>query len=422
MATTAPIPRYLTLDAVRGFAVMGILILNIQGFAMPDGAYFSPAAYGSYGPIDYVAWAFDFILFDSKMRGLFSMLFGASTALVIERAVATGQNSARVHYARMVTLLLFGLIHVYFIWYGDILVLYAVTGLILYLFRNWAVARLRNVGIALIAAQTLLWGAFYVSLLVAQVTAANPATGPKEAAEARETVDAFAGELGMTPEKVSESLALYRGDYPGIVQERLVEHMWSPFTSAIFPLLETLGLMLIGMALYRSGMLTGQWEMARYRKWALVCFAISMPIQAAIAAYMLLDGFSAPSIFGGYIVMSLPFDVIATLGWAALFVGIAKGAADSEWLRRVAATGRAAFSNYLGTSIVMTTIFYGYGLGLFGEFNRATLWLFVLGMWGLMLLWSKPWLTRFRYGPLEWLWRTLARGRVQSMALPARTA
>ena len=90
-----------------------------------------------------------------------------------------------------------------------------------------------------------------------------------------------------------------------------------------------------------------------------------------------------------------------------------KGAAGRSWLARVAATGQTAFSNYLGTSVVMTTIFYGYGLNLFGEVGRWTLYLFCLGMWAVMLLWSKPWLERFRYGPLEWLWRSLARGALQ---------
>lgn len=83
---------------------------------------------------------------------------------------------------------------------------------------------------------------------------------------------------------------------------------------------------------------------------------------------------------------------------------------------RVAAAGRAAFTNYLGTSIIMTFLFYGYGLGLFGEVSRAACYLFVIGAWALMLLWSKPWLDRFAYGPMEWLWRSLARGQLQPIS------
>ena len=84
-------------------------------------------------------------------------------------------------------------------------------------------------------------------------------------------------------------------------------------------------------------------------------------------------------------------------------------------VERIAATGRAAFTNYLGTSILMTWLFYGWGLGLFGELSRAQLWLVVIAMWAIMLAWSKPWLDRFEYGPLEWLWRSLSRGSLQPM-------
>ena len=112
---------------------------------------------------------------------------------------------------------------------------------------------------------------------------------------------------------------------------------------------------------------------------------------------------------------SLPFDVILTIGWAALIMLVAKRHSASSATARVGAAGRMAFTNYLMTSIVMTTIFYGYGLALYGEVGRAALYLFVFGMWAAMLLWSKPWLDRFHYGPLEWLWRSLSRFKPQPM-------
>jgi uncharacterized protein len=113
--------------------------------------------------------------------------------------------------------------------------------------------------------------------------------------------------------------------------------------------------------------------------------------------------------------MPIPFDVVATVGWAALIMLLIRTAASDAMRARLAATGRMAFTNYLATSIVMTTIFYGYGFGLFGGVSRAALYLFCLGMWAAMLLWSKPWLDRFHYGPFEWLWRSLARWSPQPM-------
>ena len=122
------VARVATLDVIRGVAVMGILIMNIVAFAMPEAAYMNPASFGSHGAVDYGVWAVNFVLVDGKMRGLFSFLFGASMLLVIERAEAKGENPLRVHYARMFWLLLFGLAHLYLLWWGDILAHYALVG------------------------------------------------------------------------------------------------------------------------------------------------------------------------------------------------------------------------------------------------------------------------------------------------------
>ena len=107
--------------------------------------------------------------------------------------------------------------------------------------------------------------------------------------------------------------------------------------------------------------------------------------------------------------------IMLTVGSAAALLLLIGHFRNHPVLARVAATGRAAFSNYLGTSIVMTTVFYGYGFGLFGEVGRAEVWVFVLGAWVIMLAWSKPWLEKYHYGPLEWLWRSLARSKMQAM-------
>jgi len=176
-----------------------------------------------------------------------------------------------------------------------------------------------------------------------------------------------------------------------------------------------MGLMLIGMALFKSRMLTGEWEAARYRKWALTCFLFATPPLVGLGWYQYANGFSAVSTFGASLSLSVPFDVTMAIGWAALIMLLIKTAASQMVRTRLAATGRMAFTNYLVTSIVMTTIFYGYGLGLFGSVGRTALYLFCFGMWAAMLLWSKPWLDRFQYGPLEWIWRSLSRWQLQPM-------
>jgi uncharacterized protein len=403
----APPARIATLDIVRGVAVMGILAMNIVAFAMPFSAYMNPTAYGLESQADLGSWIFSFILIDGKMRGLFSFLFGASTLLVIERAEASGRSPALVHYSRMIWLLIFGLLHFYFIWFGDILALYAQTGLLLFFFRRLSVTTLVRWGIFLLILQTVFFAfiafaAFYFSH-AASLT-------PEQAENWRSMQENFAP---LTGQGLTEKLALFRGSYEGLVHSRLHDQMFEPFTSAPAFLAETLGYMLLGMAAFKSGFFRGDWESARYRKWALVSLGIAIPVYAILAMLLLRDGFSPAMLFICALAATTPFRPVMVIGIAACIIMLTR---KNGWLtQRIAAAGRAAFTNYLGTSILMTTLFYGYGFGWFGHLSRIQLWLPVLGAWAIMLLWSKPWLDRYRYGPFEWLWRSLARGRFQPM-------
>jgi uncharacterized protein len=412
MATTSPADeRIVTLDIVRGFAVMGILAMNIVAFAMPFPAYTNPAAYGGDTGIDLVSWYLNFILIDGKMRGLFSMLFGASTLLVIDRATRSGEGGAGAHYARMMVLLLFGCLHFYFLWFGDILALYALCGMILYFFRNKTPKSLVRWGVGFMAVSMLFFGLIAWSAMIA----GSPMLDKRTATELMESRRTVEKEVGATSPKIAEDLKLYKSDYPTIVRSRLVDRAFEPFASIMTFGFETLALMFFGMALFRTGFFTGAWEVERYRRWAVRGALIAIPPLAALGWWVIRTGFDSAWIFGSFISFTAPFDTLMAVVWAALIILWIKGGGVSALKERVGAAGRMAFTNYLATSLVMTTIFYGYGLNLFGEVGRAALWLFVLGMSGLMLLWSKPWLDRFHYGPLEWLWRTLARGKLQPM-------
>jgi uncharacterized protein len=408
--TPPPAGRIATLDIVRGIAVMGILAMNIVAFAMPFQAYMNPTAYGLESPADLASWAFNFVLIDGKMRGLFSFLFGASTLLVIERARAGGLSEARVHYARMFWLLVFGLLHFYLIWFGDILAAYALTGLILYFFRNVSVKALIRWGVALVLVQSLLMGAGAGRMLYLSQAATAPNADATLAQEWREFQKGFA-----VPgrEKADENMALHQGGWPGLVTHRVTEQGTDPFVGIFFFGWETLAYMLFGMAALKSGFFRGEWPMARYRKWAAICFAIGIPAYAASAFMLSRSGFAPEAVFLYALATTAPFRPLMIVGIACLIILLTRH--GGALVARIAAAGRAAFTNYLGTSILMTTLFYGYGIGLYGSLSRIELWIPVLAMWALMLLWSKPWLDRYRYGPFEWLWRSLARWELQPM-------
>lgn len=401
--------RHISLDAMRSFAVMGILAMNIIGFAMPDWAYVTPAAYGTETLADQIAWAFSFIFIDGKMRGLFSLLFGASMMLIIDRATAKGESAAQVHYRRMAWLAVFGLAHYFFIWFGDILFLYAIIGMIAFRFRNWSPERLIKVALIIFAVGLALWGVQLGRLQVFQYLATRPDASAEMARQFRELMDSAGLAFNIAPD-----LALHRGSYAAITLDKLGE--WStPLLLVVQSISETLPLMMIGMAMQKSGFMTGDWDAADYRRWVMRLVPAGLLLTAALAVWIVaadFDRITALAVL--YFWGGIP-RLMLTIGYAAVLILLIGHYRNHPMLTRIAAAGRVAFSNYLGTSIIMTTIFYGYGFGLFGHVGRAGLWLFVLGAWALMLLWSKLWLMKFHYGPLEWLWRSLARGKMQAM-------
>lgn len=403
--------RLITLDAMRGFAVMGILAMNIVAFAMPEMAYVSPRAYGGETASDLAAWGLGFLLFDGKMRGLFSILFGASMVLITDRAEATGQNPRSVHYRRMAWLAVFGLCHYFFIWWGDILFLYAAVGCVAFRFRTWEARRLIKWALGLFTLGVVLTSLFFGAQLAVASAADDPASPMAEAGQG------VRDEYAKIDGEVTAELTLFRGPHLPILGERL-DNAANPLIMVLMSFLETLPLMLLGMALFRNGFLTGTWSTDDYRRTALRWLPPGLALTMVVGWLQWRADFDYIVAVNAFIAWAAPGRLMMTIAYAALLVLVIRAATGSALIARVAATGRAAFSNYLGTSIVMTTVFYGYGFGLFGDVGRWTLYLVCVGMWALMLLWSKPWLDRFRYGPLEWLWRSLARGAVQPMRKP----
>lgn len=401
--------RFISLDAMRGFAVMGILAMNILGFAMPEWAYITPAAYGGDSLADHMAWLFSFLFVDGKMRGLFSLLFGASMMLVIDRATQKGENAAMVHYRRMIWLALFGLAHYFFIWFGDILFIYAIVGMMAFRFRDWPPARLIKTAAIIFAVGMLLRGLQFAGLQYLQYVATQPSASAELARQYQAMMASAGFDMNVAPE-----IALHRGSYGQIVADKLSD--WhAPIMTLLQSICETLPLMMLGMAMNKNGFITGGWHAAHYRRWAVRLVPLGLLLTGALAVWMIMTRYDPVTALAIFFFWGAIPRMMLTIGYAALLIRIIQLHHDHPMLTHVAAAGRAAFSNYLGTSIVMTTIFYGYGLGLFGAVSRAELWVFVLAAWLVMLAWSKPWLMTFHYGPLEWLWRSLARGQLQTM-------
>ncbi len=406
MATTSA-DRILSLDIIRGIAVMGIFSVNVVGMAMIEQAYFYPPAYGFDGLGDRIMWAANFIIVDGKFRSLFSVLFGASMVLVIERAIAAGKAGWQVHYARMIVLLLFGLAHFYLLWWGDILANYALVGMIAFIFYRLEPKWLL---LASIVSLALMYGPM-VYLGGQQIAETQAKAGPGATPEQRAFIAERMAELTPSPEALAEEKAAH-ATIPAHLDFVLEHEPYRPFNSVPNYGLETLGLMLLGMAGYKSGFLTGSWSRRRYAQVAggLVGFSLAV---YGFAAYQILRTDFAPLTYFPwdqiYVFAMHPFSAI---GYAALIMLVVRRGA---WADRFAAVGRAAFTNYLGATVIGTLLFYGFGFGLFGELSRGQAWLLVPVVWAVMLLWSKPWLDRYRYGPFEWAWRSLSRWKWEPM-------
>jgi uncharacterized protein len=392
--------RIATLDFVRGVAVMGILVANLSAYGLPEAAYFSPLAWGGRSSADVAVWYATFVLVEGKLRGLFTLLFGASMLLVTDAAKAARRDPAQVHLARMAVLFGIGLLHLYLIWRGDILAHYALVGAVAFLF-----AGLRTRALVALGGVLLVWEMLYNASGAVALFASAARDTPEKVA----LWNAFAGTFGAPPPgELRAEIAALGGPWPGGVRWRWT-HGMDPLTFALLVGPETLSAMLFGMAAYRSGLLTGAWPRERARRWATLCLAVALPAYALLGLNTLAHGFDQRWVFLASVVASAPFRILGALGYAGLLVLLFRpGGRLSE---RVAAVGRAAFTNYLGTSLVMLAVFTS--LGLFGRLTRAELYLLAPPVWLLMLLWSQPWLARYRYGPLEWLWRSLARGELQ---------
>ncbi|OWK32233.1 DUF418 domain-containing protein [Sphingomonas mucosissima] len=396
---------------MRGFAVMGILLLNIISFAMPRYAYADPTFYGGASGANWWAWAITFVLAEGKMRGLFTMLFGASTILIAERTLASPGSPARRHYARMISLLAIGMVHAYLIWSGDILVLYALCGGMVFLAWRWDTPRLIAVAALLLAAQLASGAMDYAAARQFEDLATAPGAPPA----IREQWERYRSGVDQLRDSGAAEVEAFRGGWAQALPMRIAITSEAQRTALPATIPETIALMLLGMALYRSGFFSGTWPSRWYRGVLITGYGICLPLYLPLVRWIDARHFDPIALL-----LSEPLHLVLlrpglALAHAALIIQVAVSGACRPLTRRLAAVGRLAFSNYLGTSLICTYLFCGYGLGWFGYLERWQLYPIVAALWLLMLLWSPLWLARFAHGPFEWLWRSLSQRRIQPL-------
>lgn len=392
--------RIAALDLIRGVAILGILAVNIAGFAGPMAATVTPAWQGNPAGADTLAFLATFVVFEGKMRGLLSLLFGASMVLLIESTEAKGRNGDILQLRRLIWLAVIGYLHFAVMWWGDILFSYAFAGFFALLLRHLPVKTM----LPLALAAFITWhGAGMAGSLPALRADQRYAAGLSPASEASEIAEQRrAGSIAA-----HEELHRERGPWHELAGHKLLAEPGFPLTGAFFGLGETLPLMLLGMVLYRTGLFTGGWPRRRTAFFASGSVTLGLAGTLGLAMVAKTAAFG-PATMNAIIAYwaALPH-LLMTLGYAAGIVLLAPAA--KGWPEaRIAAVGRMALSNYLACSLVFTGLFYGWGLGLIGHVSPAWQWLFVIGGWLAMLGLSPWWQNRFGQGPVERLWRSLA--------------
>ena len=430
------VERLSAVDVIRGFALLGILAMNIVHFGWGFGPYETPIlAEGGMNPDGSVTdigklntffWSFNHIIFDTKMMTLFSMLFGAGLVLMNDRASSKGASVTRIYFRRIFWLLIFGIIHACFIWDGDVLTMYALCAPFLFPFRKLKPRTLVITGLAFnLLVIPLLIGFRFIGLPYMRTTAEKVASQ----VEAKETPnwwnqgvhDAWKEmskeELPKREDSLKE-IARYRGPYLEIVKKRAGELLWLPMGLLIYGWV-VCGRMLIGMGLMKSGVFAASSSPSTYDKMIAWGYGIGLPLMAFDVYHKVSHNFflgkQLSYMLEGWPLITLLGSLPVVVGHIGLLMKIVQSGSLPWLTRRPAAVGRMALTNYLGTSIICTTLFYGYGFDLYATLHRPLLWAIVLAVWTLQLLLSPIWLRYFRFGPAEWLWRSLTYWKVQPM-------
>lgn len=410
MATGAAGDRHISIDAVRGMAILGILLMNIVAMGLPTFAYINPAYAGGHEGADLWTWAVNNVLTDGKMRALFTMLFGASTVLIASRAEAgSGLGPAQTHYRRLFWMLVIGMIHAYLLWFGDILVTYALAGIFIFPFRKLNPRLQIAIGAAILTA--LLGYHLFETAALEGMKAAASAPGATPAALAAWKEASF---LINPPAAMGQlEIAQFRGDFFQALEART--RVASLLQTTIMPtdeIPEAIGQMFIGMGLFQTGFFTLGWSSKAYGKMIAFGYLVAAPATAVLAWLIWKSGFE-PMRLHALEVWQAPSRPFIGLAHASVLLLIVRAGAIPAVTERLAAAGRMAFSNYLMTSILTNLTFCGYGLGLYGQLSRFQQLGVVFAVWAFILIWSKPWLARFQYGPFEWLWRSLVQWKPQ---------
>jgi uncharacterized protein len=423
-ARAAPVPeaqRVRLVDALRGVALLGILLMNIPGFSMPN--YFSESFRSDPTNVNFWVSGVIGVVFEGKMRALFGMVFGAGVLLFVAKKEQTGKSVTGLFYRRMLWLVLFGLVHAHLIlWFGDILYLYGICGMLVYLFRN-VNPRYLVLGVPLVAVLDFTTSTLFYQHIranrIAYVEASTAAAGGKALTPAQTEALAAWREIETTiipnREDVKENTRKMKSDYATVASH--VRPLAFKLETIYLPIIlwDSLALMLLGLALYRWGFLSGGWSNRSYWKVVVIGYGLGLPLVLYSHYHSYLHSPNIEAVLRRmeavpveWVGLIYPFQrILLVMAHVSALILLYKSRFAQGLFRRLEAVGQMAFTNYIIHSVICTLFFFGYGLNYYAELDYYQLYFVVLAIWALQLVVSPLWLRFFLYGPLEWVWRSL---------------
>ena len=414
--------RIFILDALRGIALLGILLMNIPFFGKSYLVHFNLEVFKEFSGPNYWSWWIVNGFFEGTMRAIFSMLFGAGAILLLERLEKKPMleiSPADFYYRRLIWLLLFGMVNAYvFLWPGDILYTYAICGLFLFPFRKMAAKNL-----AIFAFVFLIFSVLQSSIKPREAgrkrnkgEAAMQAKNQKKALTDAQKNDLQAwkdyqheNSPAHIKAEIKKSNETMRGGYWVVFEEMAGVNSYiqtKDFYGELF--FDAMAFFFLGMALFKWRFITGDRNIQEYAAVAFFSYGIGLPLSYWINKTAIANHFDASLTIQTFTFNLYQFKrLLLAMGHISLIILIFKLKLARYLFFLFSNVGKMAFTNYLMQSLICTFIFNGYGLGFFGYLERYQLYEIVLGVWSFQILFSAVWLRFFDFGPFEWLWRSL---------------
>ncbi len=419
--------RISSIDTLRGFALLGILFINIIGFGLPNMEYYNPNAVGGNVSLNHWLWVISSLFVVDTMRAIFSMLFGAGMILIITKLErqSSGIHVADIYYRRCLWLIIFGVIHCYLLlWRYDILYIYGICGLFIFPFRNLRPRALLICGIIILLSfipKTIYTIHTYETMKSKAIAAEMLQDNGKELNdEQKQAIKAWKEkrkEFHPTEKQIQKEIdERCQGYFSNVVS--LLPGNVSFQSSYIYKsgFFDAIGMFFIGMALFKWRVFSAKLRSTTYLRMVLLGYGIGLTINFFEIRYIIHHEYDFIAIYKA----TFTYDIgrfAVSMGHIGLIMLMCKHS-WVKWLNhQLAAVGRMALTNYIMQTIICIFIFDGFGLGFFGQFQYYQLYYVVFAIWLIQMIYSPIWLRYFQMGPLEWLWRSLVYLKKQPMRI-----